>query len=113
MSEGAPIVADATVTMGATHYQVEIATGGHHLAADEPKHEGGGDAGPSPFGLLLASLGACTAITLRMYAERKQWTLRAITVTLARFGALGLGMAQQQQTTHGRSSLPDSLVPAS
>jgi putative redox protein len=83
MSAGAPIVADATITMGATHYQVEIATGGHRLTADEPTHGGGGDAGASPFGLLLASLGACTAITLRMYAERKQWPLGAITVALA------------------------------
>lgn len=83
MSEAAGIVAAATVSMGATHYAVDIATGPHRFAADEPKSAGGGDAGPSPFGLLLASLGACTAITLRMYAERKQWTLGAIEVRLA------------------------------
>jgi len=83
MSEGEHSVANATVTMGRTQYQVEIAAGHHRLAADEPKSAGGGDAGPSPFGLLLASLGSCTAITLRMYAERKQWPLETIGVQLS------------------------------
>jgi putative redox protein len=82
MSEAGGIVAGATVTMGRTQYAVEVATGPHHLTADEPKSAGGGDAGPSPFGLLLSSLGACTAITLRMYAERKQWPLERIAVRL-------------------------------
>jgi putative redox protein len=83
MSEPAGLVAGATVTMGRTRYAVEVTTGQHRFAADEPKSAGGGDAGPSPFGLLLSSLGACTAITLRMYAERKQWPLAAIEVRLA------------------------------
>lgn len=83
MSEPAGLVAGATVTMGRTHYAVEVTTGQHRFAADEPKSAGGNDAGPSPFDLLLSSLGACTAITLRMYAERKQWPLATIEVRLA------------------------------
>ena len=83
MSETGGIVADAVVTMAATHYAVGVSTGRHGFVADEPTGGGGGDAGPSPFGLLLSSLGACTAITLRMYCERKQWPLGAIEVRLA------------------------------
>ena len=75
-------VATAQVTMGATRYAVDVSTGHHRFVADEPKSGGGADAGPSPFGLLLSSLGACTAITLRMYAERKAWPLAGIEVRL-------------------------------
>jgi putative redox protein len=82
MSGEGGIVADAVVTLGATHYAVDVRAGRHALVADEPKGAGGGDAGPSPFGLLLSSLGACTAITLRMYCERKQWPLGRIEVRL-------------------------------
>ena len=64
-------------------YAQQIRTGAHHLTADEPKSSGGTDTGPSPYGLLLSSLGACTSITLRMYAERKGWTLGEIKVDLS------------------------------
>jgi putative redox protein len=83
MSETEGIVASAVLTMRATHYAVDIRVGRHALIADEPKGSGGTDAGPSPFDLLLSSLGACTAITLRMYCERKQWPLGNIEVRLA------------------------------
>ena len=59
-----------------------IAVGGHDLAADEPAAIGGADSGPTPYDLLLAGLGACTSITVRMYAERKGWPLRLVTVRL-------------------------------
>jgi putative redox protein len=52
----------------------------HHLLADEPAASGGTDRGPSPYGLLSAALGACTAMTLRMYARRKGWPVPAISV---------------------------------
>jgi uncharacterized OsmC-like protein/alpha/beta superfamily hydrolase len=59
-----------------------IIAGGHQLVADEPAVIGGADSGPTPYDLLLAGLGACTAITVRMYADRKGWPLRQLTVRL-------------------------------
>ncbi len=59
-----------------------ITAGGHQLVADEPAVIGGADSGPTPYDLLLAGLGACTAITVRMYADRKGWPLRQTTVRL-------------------------------
>lgn len=76
------IVAGAVVTQASARYTVDVRSGHHRFIADEPASAGGGDAGPSPFGLLLASLGACTAITLRMYAERKGWPLGGVEVAL-------------------------------
>jgi putative redox protein len=61
-------------------YRVELRAGSHQLVADEPAAGGGTDAGPSPFGLLSSGLAACTAMTLRMYADRKGWTVDAIEV---------------------------------
>jgi putative redox protein len=75
-------IATATVTSEATPYGVRINTGGHVLRADEPADRGGADTGPAPFGLLLSGLGACTAITLRMYAEHQGWPLASVDVEL-------------------------------
>src|SRR5450631_1550910 len=60
----------------------QIVSGHHRLTADEPTARGGSDSGASPYELLLASLGACTSMTLRMYAGRKGWELGKITVGL-------------------------------
>ena len=75
-------VAAATVASEVKPYGVRIDAGGHALRGDEPVDHGGADSGPTPFGLLLSGLGACTAITLRMYAERKGWPLAGVDVTL-------------------------------
>ena len=63
-------------------YGQHVTAGDHQLTADEPATVGGADSGPTPYDLLLAGLGACTAITVRMYAERKGWPLRRVTVRL-------------------------------
>jgi len=60
-----------------------ITVGGrHHLLADEPLSASGTDTGPNPYDLLLAALGACTSMTVALYARRKQWPLREVTVKL-------------------------------
>lgn len=63
-------------------YTTQIMAGKHHLIADEPASVGGRDAGPSPYGFLLSALGACTAMTLRMYANHKKWDLQDVEVRL-------------------------------
>jgi putative redox protein len=60
----------------------EITSGRHTFFADEPAEAGGSDSGPDPYALLLASLGACTAMTLQLYAKRKSWPLEKVEVSL-------------------------------
>jgi uncharacterized OsmC-like protein len=59
-----------------------ISVGPHRLVADEPLARGGTDTGPNPYDLLIAALGACTSMTISLYARRKQWPLDDVTVTL-------------------------------
>lgn len=72
----------SVVVDGASGYAQKIEAGGHALTADEPVANGGTNTGPAPYALLLSSLGACTAITLRMYADRKGWDLGHIQIAL-------------------------------
>jgi putative redox protein len=76
-SEGTVIVTGA----GSGTYRQQITAGHHQLVADEPRPIGD-DAGPNPYDLLLAALGSCTSMTLRMYADRKGWPLEQVRVTL-------------------------------
>jgi putative redox protein len=68
-------------------YYAEIQCGRHSLVADEPVDRGGLDAGPSPFGYLLSGLGACTAIALRVYCEKRSWPIERLMVTVQLLGA--------------------------
>ncbi|HEY9715093.1 MAG TPA: OsmC family protein, partial [Chroococcales cyanobacterium] len=75
----------AQVQVKARHdqqYKQEIKAGTHAFVADAPSSVGGADNGPEPHELLLASLGACTSITLQMYAKRKGWDLKDVIVDL-------------------------------
>jgi putative redox protein len=68
---------------GKGRYQQAVTVGQHQLIADEPLEVGGGDAGPAPFDYVMAGLGACTSMTLRMYAERREIALTRISVSLS------------------------------
>jgi putative redox protein len=83
--EAQPMEPDASgiVTVSETRegrFAQTIRVGGHRLRADEPVSAGGTDTGPSPYDLLLAALGACTSMTLRLYADSKQLPLERVTV---------------------------------
>jgi putative redox protein len=70
------------VTGDASGLAQRVGVGPHELRADEPTSAGGTDSGPNPYDLLLAALGACTSMTLGLYARRKKWPLQAVTVRL-------------------------------
>jgi len=80
-AEGEPGLVRVRAT-GEGRFQQEIIAGRHRLLADEPPSVGGADTGPDPYGLLLSGLGACTAMTLRMYADRKKLPLAGVSVEL-------------------------------
>ncbi len=73
------------VAESAAGYAQKIRAGRHEWTADESKDHGGTNSGPNPYSLLLGALGACTSITLRMYAERKGWELGEVRVDLNLF----------------------------
>jgi putative redox protein len=74
---------EATVQeTGAGKFNQEVIVGTHHLQADEPVANGGNDKGPSPYDFLLAALGTCTSMTLRMYADMKKIPLTKVIVHL-------------------------------
>lgn len=70
------------VKSGREFYLQEISSRDHTWPADEPEDRGGTDVGPTPYEMLLGALGACTTITVQMYARRKGWDLKGITVDL-------------------------------
>ncbi|MEE6135117.1 OsmC family protein [Mycobacterium sp. 050128] len=80
--DGAPTEGTVTVMeTGRGTYTQQISAGRHELLADEPAPVGD-DAGPTPYDLLLAALGSCTSMTIRMYANRKGWPLERVRITL-------------------------------
>lgn len=73
------------IHIGEEKYATTLTAGNHEMISDEPESSGGKDKGPDPYDLLLMSLGSCTAITLRMYIERKEWQVDDIYVELRHF----------------------------
>jgi putative redox protein len=73
---------EVVIYAGREKYRTEITAGGRTLIADEPVSAGGTGDAPTPYDLLLGSIGACTAMTLRMYADRKGWPLESVTIRL-------------------------------
>jgi putative redox protein len=92
---------DVVVRGDARGFAQEITLGRHRLTADEPAGVGGGDTGPDPYGLLLASLGSCTSMTIALYARRKQWPLEAVTVRL-RHSKIHAADCAECETREGR-----------
>ena len=85
-----------TVEIGKDKYRTEVRASGHTVVADEPVAVGGKDEGMNPNEFLLASLGTCTAMTLRMYADRKGWPVDNICVELT----MDVVNGNEQQTTY-------------
>ena len=82
-AEAAEVVPGVRVAeAGEGRFAQLVQAGRHRLRADEPVAVGGDDSGPGPYDLLLAALGACTSMTVRMYAEQKKWPLRSVSVEL-------------------------------
>jgi len=81
-------MANAEVVVSSTGkaFEQSVTSGNHRFTADEPLALGGGDAGPDPYALLLAALGACTSMTLLLYARRKKWPLENVDVRLVHAG---------------------------
>jgi len=75
-------MARAHARIGTDHYATTLNVAGRTLIADEPESNGGQDAGLAPYDFLLSALAACTAITLRMYADHKGWPLKSVEVDL-------------------------------
>jgi putative redox protein len=69
-------------TIGRDHYRVVLTAGKNTIIADEPTSAGGGDEGMNPHEILASALGACTCATLRMYADRKEWPLEGVNITV-------------------------------
>ena len=73
----------AVVVKTGKGFRTAIEAGEHHFVADEPLSVGGTDQGPNPYDLLAAALGSCKTMTMRMYADRKEWPLESVEVVVS------------------------------
>jgi putative redox protein len=73
------------IHLGKENYKTVMTAGNHELISDEPEDMGGGDTGPDPYDYLLMSLGSCSVITMKMYADRKEWPVEDIYIELRHF----------------------------
>lgn len=96
--EGQVIVSET----GSSKFQNWVQTGAHEFMADEPKKYGGTDTGPTPYNLLSAALGTCTAMTLRMYADRKDLSLDRVTVEVDHNKIHGVDCETCEEGTTGK-----------
>jgi uncharacterized OsmC-like protein len=85
----------------AADFSQKIEIGSHHLTADEPVSFGGSDTGSSPYDLILAALGACTSMTIGLYARKRKWPLENITVSL-RHSKIHAADCEECETKEGR-----------
>lgn len=104
-----------SVTLKKDDYEVSLSNGRHLLTGDEPLDLGGGDKGPAPYELLLMSLGSCSVITMKMYAQRKGFDVQQLEMELThdkvtREGADGITM--KQDVIHKRVTLIGNLTQA-
>ncbi len=90
-----------TAIIGRDHFRTELTTFGKTVIADEPEELGGTNDGPAPGEFLLISLASCTAITLRMYADRKQWDVSKIKVEVASEKTDGTTFFKREITLEG------------
>jgi uncharacterized OsmC-like protein len=99
-----------TVTVSSDGYlRQQITAGKHKLTADEPASVGGADSGTDPYSLLLAALGACTSMTLQMYAKRKGWPLEKVDIDLSH-GRIHADDCEDCQTKEGKVDRIDRQI---
>lgn len=102
-------VGEVVVIGGEVGFAQQIVAGVHQLAGDEPVSVGGTDTGPSPYDFLLAGLGTCTSMTLRMYANRNGWPLEGVQVRL-RYSKIHAHDCADCETKEGKIDLIEKEI---
>jgi len=114
MTTADPVLPDAAVVARATgngRFETSLELTGGRLIADEPVEVGGGDAGPTPYELMSAALAACTSMTIRLYAERRGWSLPPFAVAVAHAVVPGPAGAPPRDLFERRLTLEGPLDP--